>query len=129
MKKENTTPVTKVRQPATIVRTLGEALAANDCRPLWTMSFQGIPGVAYVFAVSEHQAKFALIGNVTDFKKVTAAEKARLTAKAYAELLAAQRETKLEEFDKQIDDAREVVADAHKMVANQVAGLQEEAVT
>jgi hypothetical protein len=102
MTEETAQAVEATRKPATIVRTLEEALASADDRPLWTMNFKGIPGTAYVFAATEHSAKLALISNVADFKKVTKAEKAKLTAQAYADLLAKQAEGALDQMDAEV---------------------------
>ncbi len=107
MTDETTQAPEPARKPATIVRTLAEALASVDDRPLWTMEFNGIPGVAYVFAGTEHQAKLALISNVSNFKRVTKAEKAKMTAQAYADLLAKQAEEKLDEMDADVATMQE----------------------
>lgn len=107
MTDETTQAEAVTRKPATIVRTLAEALASDDERPLWTMEFKGLPGVAYVFAGTEHQAKLALISNVANFKRVTKADKAKMTAQAYADLLAKQTEEKLDEMDAEVATMQE----------------------
>jgi hypothetical protein len=111
MTEETTQAVEACRKSATIVRTLAEALASTDERPLWTMNFKGIPGTAYVFAATEHSAKLALIGNVANFKKVTKAEKAKLTAQAYADLLAKQAEGALDQMEAEVASMQEEPTD------------------
>jgi len=79
--------VTAQRKPPALYPNAESALASGDTRKLFELSFHGIEGTIYCYAISEHQAHMALIQSVTTVQKVSRADRAKMIAEAYSKLL------------------------------------------
>jgi len=76
--------------PAKLFPTAALALASPDRRKMFEMSFKSINGSIFIIANTEHQAKLAMLDNVVTVKKVNAAERGRMLAAAFAEMMTKQ---------------------------------------
>jgi hypothetical protein len=73
--------------PALLFATAAEALAFEDNRKMFQMSFKGVAGTVFVIASTEHQAKMAMLNNVVTVKKISHAERCQMLSGAFAELM------------------------------------------
>jgi|SaaInlV_165m_DNA_1040744.scaffolds.fasta_scaffold14444_4 hypothetical protein len=80
--------------PAKLFPTAALALASPDRRKMFEMSFKGVKGSIFIIASTEHQAKLAMLENVVTVKKVNAAERGRMLAAAFSEMMTQKNEEK-----------------------------------